>query len=124
MNGEAAPNTEPLRFSVPPYFVPVVSGHDATVGIPGESWYWRDLLAAPSRAEIRETLIRLRRQFRWPRSTLAAVLGVSTHTLRRWEGGQRNPTGAARRLVWLVNALLRHPEELVNARDLILWGDC
>ena len=54
--------------------------------------------------------------------TLAAYFGVSRDTLRRWETGEREPSGAARRLIWLLNTLLANPERLNDGLDMLMWG--
>ena len=41
----------------------------------------------------------------------ALLLGVPTPTLRKWEQGQRQPTGAARTLIKII---ARHPEAVVD----------
>lgn len=67
-------------------------------------------------------LLQLRSKLRWPRSMLAAFLGVSRDVVRRWETGQRKPSGAARRLIWLLNLLAHEPKKLKSGLDLIFWG--
>jgi DNA-binding transcriptional regulator YiaG len=67
-------------------------------------------------------LLTMRQKLRWSRAMLAAYMGVSRETLRRWEDGERNPNGAARRLIWLINELAFHPKQLKSAMDLIFWG--
>ncbi|HEY2329251.1 MAG TPA: helix-turn-helix domain-containing protein [Verrucomicrobiae bacterium] len=52
---------------------------------------------------IRSNFIRLRQKLRWSRAGMAAFLGVDRSVLRRWETGERNPSGAARRLIWLLD---------------------
>jgi putative transcriptional regulator len=41
----------------------------------------------------------------------ALLLGVPVPTLRKWEQGQRHPTGAARTLLKII---ARHPEAVVD----------
>lgn len=53
---------------------------------------------------------------------LAAFMGVNGEVVRRWETGERKPSGAARRLIWLLNMLAREPDQLKTAFDLIVWG--
>ena len=69
----------------------------------------------------RETLLKLRRKHSLSRGHLAALLGVSLGTLRRWEEGTRNPSGAARRLIWLVNGMLTGSPPR-NLWETITWG--
>ena len=77
---------------------------------------------APTAEEAKVTLFRLREKLRWSRAAMAAFFGVSQSVLRRWETGQRNPSGAARRLIWLMDLLAREPDKLKTAFDLIVWG--
>jgi DNA-binding transcriptional regulator YiaG len=78
---------------------------------------------APSSEKIREMLLRLRRDQGWSRATLAAVLGVPKHTLRRWEDRSRSPCGSSKKLIWLVHMLFFRPEELLKDLDnLVTWG--
>lgn len=113
---------KPLRFSTPPYCVATVDGAMPMLNLPGESWKHLERSVAPSVADVRALLLRLRSDLRWPRATLAAFLGVSLDVVRRWETGERNPTGAARRLIWLLHLLATQPEKLASGLDLIVWG--
>jgi len=67
-------------------------------------------------------LVRLRSRLTWSRSMRAAFLGGSRDVVRRWETGERNPSGAARRLIWLLHLLVTDRNKLQNAMDLIFWG--
>lgn len=66
------------------------------MGLKLANWY------APSSTATSGMLHLLRRKQKWSQATLAAILGVPKHTLRRWEEGTRNPSGAARRLIWMI----------------------
>jgi DNA-binding transcriptional regulator YiaG len=110
------------RFSFPPYYVAAVDGKLPILGLPGDTYEMLERSLAPSAEEVRGILLRLRSELNWPRSALAAFLGVSRDVVRRWETGERNASGAARRLIWLLNLLVRHPEKLTNGLDLIVWG--
>ena len=66
--------------------------------------------------------VRLRQQLRWYWPSMAAFLGVSQSVLWRWENGERNPSGVARRLIWLLDLLAREPDSLKTGFDLIVWG--
>ncbi len=48
----------------------------------------------------------------------ASLLGVSAATLRNWEQGRRQPTGAARALLRIVNAKPRLALEALHADRL------
>lgn len=76
----------------------------------------------PSSAETRQAILDLRRQMKWSRALLAAVMGISTDTLRRWEEGRRNPCASARKLIWVLHALFLDPVQLLNAGNIVRWG--
>jgi DNA-binding transcriptional regulator YiaG len=77
----------------------------------------------PTAEESRQTLLRLRRRLRWSRGQMAAMLGISIWTLRRWEEGARNPSRAARRLIWIVEGLLFKPERFRDPMGMIVWSE-
>ena len=77
---------------------------------------------APGREEVRGVLVRLRTRLGCSRALLAAVLGVDTATLRRWEDGRRNPSAATRRLIWLCDGLLVSPGKLRDVESLLTWS--
>jgi DNA-binding transcriptional regulator YiaG len=110
------------RLSVPPYYVMILEKNLTVWNYPGRLWESLKNDLAPTVSEVREMLIRQRRELRWSRSTQAGFLGVSRHVIRRWETGERNPSGAARRLIWLVNKLMADPKSLRHAFDFIYWG--
>jgi DNA-binding transcriptional regulator YiaG len=112
-----------LRCSFPPYYVGTMTPDGWPVAtLSGNTYELLERGFAPTAKEARVTLFRLRQKLRWSRTTMAAFLGVSQSVLRRWETGERNPSGAARRLIWLLNLLATEPDSLKNAMDLILWG--
>jgi DNA-binding transcriptional regulator YiaG len=78
---------------------------------------------APPSEVIRAMLLRLRRRQNWSQSTLAAVLGVTKHAVRRWEDRSRQPGRSSKKLIWLVYALFFNPKELLKDLDnLVTWG--
>jgi len=93
-----------------------------TYRISGVMWQIISRLHGREVGEPQLTLLELRRRLLWSRSTLGAFLGVGKHKLRRWETGERHPSGAARRLIWLIDLLVLHPERLVDGTDLMVWG--
>jgi DNA-binding transcriptional regulator YiaG len=119
----AAAQMKGLRCSYPPYYVAAMTPAGWPVGaLSGKSYKMLEKGLAPSAGECRVMLYRLRQQLRWSRPALAAFMGVSQSVLRRWENGERNPSGAARRLIWLLDLLAREPDSLKTAFDLIVWG--
>jgi DNA-binding transcriptional regulator YiaG len=112
-----------LRCSFPPYYVAAMTPDGWPVAaLPGDSYEILERGLAPSAEESRQTLLHLRQQLRWSRAGMAAFLGVPRGTLRRWETGERRPSGAARRLIWLLNLLVDEPDKLKSAFDLVVWG--
>jgi len=53
---------------------------------------------------------------------MAAILGVSKHTLRSWEDHARQPSASARKLIWIVHALFHKVELLSDLDTLVSWG--
>jgi len=109
-------------FSCPPYMLLPFGGDLPLCRMSGKTWQIISRLYGREVGEPRLTLLELRRRLLWSRSTLGAFLGVGKDTLRRWETGERYPSGAARRLIWLIDVLVFHPERLVDGMDFMLWG--
>jgi DNA-binding transcriptional regulator YiaG len=80
--------------------------------------------------ETRRRLLRMRRKYRISRTILGLILSLPPDTLRRWETGDRRPSCAARKLIWLVDCLLSGSPP-INLSELIaghipdckLWRD-
>ncbi len=112
-----------LRCSFPPYYVAAMAADGEPVAaLPGDTFEMLERGLAPSAGECRAKLLSLRQKLRWSRAGMAAFLGVNRSVLRRWETGERKPSGAARRLIWLLDLLAREPDKLKTAFDLIVWG--
>lgn len=77
---------------------------------------------APGTDKCRGMLLDIRRESGWPRAMLAAALGVSKDTLRRWEDGSRSPNAAAKKLIWMVHALYFEPERIKDLGGFLWWG--
>lgn len=91
--------------------------------LPGYVWATVSHACAPKREEIRHMLLELRQKLHWSQELTAGVLGVPLVTLRRWENGTRRPSGAARKLIFLLHdSFLCRPKKIQNACDLLLWG--
>ena len=75
---------------------------------------------APSQPEVKRMVWRLWR--RYGRDGLADLLGVPVATLEDWAYNGREPSCAARKLVWLVWCLEFHPERCRTAFDVTTWG--
>jgi len=111
-----------LKFSYPPYYVGTMESDVPIVSLPGALYESLERGYAPSAAESRTTLLELRAKLRWSRPMMAAFLGVKREVLRKWENGERNPSGAARRLIWLMSVLAFDRAKLQSGLDLIFWG--
>ena len=79
-------------------------------------------LLKPSKMETRKTLLTLRRDLKLSRGQMAAILGVCKTTLRRWETGQRQPSAATQKLIWLIHNLCHPSRRAGNLLDIAMWG--
>jgi len=61
---------------------------------------------------VADETVRARQQLGLSQDTFAALLGVSSGTLRGWEQGRRQPTRAAR---VLLRVATKHPEVVLEA---------
>jgi putative transcriptional regulator len=61
--------------------------------------------------ESRSQVVRVRLKSGLSQAQFAAALGVSKRTLEQWEQGRREPSGAAKQLLKIVE---RHPEVLIE----------
>lgn len=112
-----------VRFSTPPYWVARrAPGHPVAFNVPGVVWNCLARSLEPSDEETRGLLIALRRDFRWPRTTLAALLGACESTVYKWEEGRRSMSGPAKRLIFWLDALARGADLSNGGVDLIFWG--
>jgi transcriptional regulator with XRE-family HTH domain len=79
-------------------------------------------LLVPTPEESRSSLLRIRKNFRLSRAQLAVALGVGFDTLRRWESGERVPSGPARRLIQIVADIFFSDEPLSGDFGAIMIG--
>ena len=77
-------------------------------------------LFAPDASTTRKTLVALRRDFRFSRGQLAALLATTEGTVKAWERGTRSPSMVARRLIWFADNTLRDKPD-GDVDDLIRW---
>ena len=75
----------------------------------------------PSKESIRDNILELRTKLHWTQTYSAAVFGIPLTTLRSWEDGTRTPSGAARKLIWLIWRLFIQ-QEVTTHRDIADWG--
>jgi len=99
----------------------VLAARGDELRLPGNAWKLIEEANAPTVKEFRLGLLGLRARLGWSRSMLSAFLGVGKDTLRRWESGERNPSGAARRLIWLVGRLVGGSAQARDGLDLVFW---
>lgn len=78
-------------------------------------------LFAPTGDEVRAMLAEVRKKSGLTTAVLAATLGVPLITARRWLDGSRTPSGAAKRLIWLLFTTQHSPELLSDARAWQEW---
>lgn len=69
-------------------------------------------LVRPTPTETRDALLRLRSGLGLSRSQLACALNVSNDVLRRWETGERQPSGSARQLIRFVELVVFSPASI------------
>jgi hypothetical protein len=75
----------------------------------------------PTKAEVRAMLEKLREALGISVAALAALLGVPRITARRWLNGSRSPSGAAKRLIWILYTSATAPETLADGRNWLEW---
>src|SRR5437879_1840169 len=78
--------------------------------------------SAPKNEQILKMLGELRCHLKCSQAYLATFLGVPIITLRRWERNERRPSGAARKFIWFLHALLLQTEDIRCHRDIAAWG--
>ena len=89
----------------------------------GNGYFQFAKLIAPKPAEVRRMLFALRKKFRWPQTFAAQVFGVTPGAITKWETGQRDPNGAAVKLIFLLYSQLVDGTDMVrNVWDLAYWG--
>ena len=77
---------------------------------------------APSPARCRKMLSEIREQLRLPVESLAMLLGTPLVTVRKWLNGERNPSGAAKRLIWLIHCAQFKPSVLRKMDGWTKWA--
>ncbi|MBI2925543.1 MAG: helix-turn-helix domain-containing protein [Verrucomicrobia bacterium] len=80
-------------------------------------------LFAPKPERCRAMLEEIRKELGLSTDALAALLGVPSITLRRWENGQRNFCAAAKRLLWLLHCQLFEPRLPYKAGAWLWWEE-
>jgi putative transcriptional regulator len=68
----------------------------------------------PAFSTTEPSIPEIRQRYKLSQSKFATLLGVNVSTLRKWEQGQRNPTGPARKLLKIA---LSHPMALLEEPD-------
>jgi hypothetical protein len=75
----------------------------------------------PTKADVRVMLEKLREVLGISVAALAALLGVPRITARRWLNGSRSPSGAAKRLIWILYTSATAPETLADGQNWLSW---
>lgn len=88
----------------------------------GESLLAASACLLPNPQETRNSILRIRREFKISRAQLALTLGVGKDTLRRWETAERIPSAAACRLIQLVEAIFFSQEALTSDFGALFVG--
>ena len=65
-------------------------------------------------------LFELREHLELPVEALAVLLGVPRITMRKWLKAERNPCGAAKRLIWVLHSWVFNPS-IFRCQDAWLW---
>jgi DNA-binding transcriptional regulator YiaG len=100
----------------------LTNGKDYYLNFSGELTQSISTCVAPRPEEIREMLVQMRTTFKWSQAYAAAVFGVPKATVRAWERAERSPSGAARKLIWLLHTLFFKTAPIRNSRDISSWG--
>ena len=110
-----------LRFARPPWLI-VFSFDGGTIpNYSAKMWQMLSKHFQPSDSLTRERLVQVRRQFRWSRTMMGAVLATAEGSIAKWEAGTRSFSGPARRLINLIYFILLEPEKMRHGLDLIFW---
>lgn len=79
-------------------------------------------LLRPTPTETREMLFTLRKRLGTTTAGLGAVLGVPLATVRKWLSGERNPSGAGRRVIWILYTATVSPKTLAEPGAWLGWS--
>ncbi len=85
------------------------------------AWGAAYVLLQPTAEDIRAMLAELYAAI-GNRRGLSYVTGIPALTLDDWRYGRRTPDTAGKRVVWLLWAMLLHPERCRTLTDLASWG--
>ena len=90
------------------YFDELISSlEDAAAFSNGDSSRGREVevkASAPIHEYRAEDIVRTRKELNLTQSGLALAIGVSTRTVEAWEAGRNEPSGAANRLLYLLDS--------------------
>jgi hypothetical protein len=67
-------------------------------------------------------LCELQEHLRLPMEGFAAMFGVPLVTMRKWLSGERHPSGAAKRLIWLLHCAQFDPSVLRKLDGWLKWA--
>ena len=122
-NGEPASGgaEKNLRFARPPWLIVFAFDGGTIPNYSAKMWQMLSRHFQPSDSLTRERLIQVRRQFRWSRTMMGAVLATAEGSIAKWEAGTRSFSGPAKRLINLIYFILLEPEKMRHGLDLIFW---
>ena len=110
-----------LRFARPPWVIVFAFDGGTIPNYSAKMWQMLSRHFQPNDNLTRERLIQVRRQFRWSRTMMGAVLATAEGSIAKWEAGTRSFSGPTRRLINLLYHLFLKPEKARHGLDLIFW---
>ena len=113
--------TPDFRFAKPPWLIVFSFDNETLPNYPPPMWSMLSKHFQPNDSLTRERLVQLRKQFRWSRSMMGAVLAAAEGSIAKWEAGTRSFSGPTRRLINLLYHLFLEPEKARHGLDLIFW---
>ena len=116
--------TSDLRFSRPPWLIVFNFDNETLPNYSPPMWSMLSKHFQPNDSLTRQRLVQLRRQLRWSRSMMGAILAAAEGSIAKWEAGTRSFSGPTRRLINLLYHLFLEPEKARHGLDLIFWHRC
>lgn len=113
--------TPDFRFARPPWLIVFNFDNETLPNYSPPMWSMLSKHFQPNDSLTRERLVQVRRQFRWSRTMMGAVLAAAEGSIAKWEAGTRSFSGPTRRLINLIYFILLEPEKARHGLDLIFW---
>lgn len=67
-------------------------------------------------------LTEIRERLQLPVESLAMLFGTPLITVRKWLNGERKPSGAAKRLIWMIHCAMFNPSVLRKLDGWVKWA--